>query len=88
MRTAAPPSTAAVFSGTIDGQTGTATYSYEGVASIDAPFHASWVLIGRTGGIASAQGQGTFTGAFGEITDACDAGTYSGTYEGQIRLAP
>jgi hypothetical protein len=77
-----------VFTGTIAGQTGTATYRYEGVAPVGAPFHASWVLIGWTGGLASAQGQGTFTGTFGEVTQACDAGTYSGTYEGQIRLAP
>ena len=77
-----------LFSGTIAGRTGTATFRYEGVFPIDAPFHANWVLIGQGGGLASASGHGTFEGTFGEITDACDAGTYSGSYEGTWRVAP
>lgn len=77
-----------VFTGTIDGRTGTATYRYRGIFPVDAPAHLTWVLIGRTGGLASAQGQGTFTGGFDGVTDACDGGLYSGTYEGKIRMAP
>lgn len=77
-----------VFTGTIGGATGTATYRYEGIFPIDAPFHARWVLIGQSGGLASATGQGTFGGTFGEITDACDGGTFSGSYEGRVRVAP
>jgi hypothetical protein len=77
-----------VFTGAIGGATGTATYRYEGVFPIDAPFHASWVLVGQSGGLASATGQGTFGGTFGEITDACDGGTYSGSYQGKVRVAP
>ena len=77
-----------IFSGTIAGVTGTATYRYEGVFPTDAPFHASWVLVGQSGELASATGRGTFGGTFGEITDACDAGTFSGSYEGSVRIAP
>jgi hypothetical protein len=77
-----------VFTGTIDGRTGTATYRYEGVAPAGAAFRANWVLIGRTGGLAAAQGQGTFTGGFDGVSDVCDGGLYSGMYEGQIRMAP
>ena len=78
-----------VFTGTIAGRTGTASYRYEGVFPVGSPsFHANWVLIGQTGGLASANGQGTFGGVFGEITEACDGGTYFGTYQGQIQLTP
>ena len=77
-----------VFSGTIAGVSGTATYRYEGVFPTDAPFHATWVLVGQSGGLASATGHGTFGGTFGEITAACDAGTYSGSYQGTVRVAP
>lgn len=77
-----------LFTGTIDGRTGTASYRYEGIAPAGAAARATWVLIGQTGGIASAQGQGTFTAGFDGVSDACDAGLYSGTYEGRIRMAP
>ena len=77
-----------LFTGTIDGRTGTATYRYEGIAPVGAAIRVNWVLIGRSGGIASVQGQGTFTGGFDGVSDVCDAGLYSGTYEGQIRMAP
>ena len=57
-----------VFMGTIAGRTGTASYRYEGVFPVGSPsFHANWVLIGKTGELASANGQGTFGGTFGEI---------------------
>jgi hypothetical protein len=43
-----------VFTGTIAGRTGTASYRYEGVFPVGSPsFHANWVLIGKTGGLAS-----------------------------------
>ena len=77
-----------VFSGTIAGRTGTATFRYEGIAPVGAPARATWVLTGLTGGTASARGQGTFTVGFDGVSDACDAGLYSGTYRGQIRMAP
>lgn len=54
-----------VFTGTIAGQTGTATYRYVGVAPASVAFHANWVMVGQTGGLASAVGQGTFGGTFG-----------------------
>ena len=77
-----------IFTGNVAGRSGTATYRYEGIAPASQPFHATWVLVGETGSLASVKGHGTFGGSFNGVTDACDAGIFSGSYEGSLNLGP
>ena len=75
-----------VFTGNVAGRSGTATYLYEGIAPAGQPFHATWVLVGETGSLASVRGHGTFGGSFDGVSDTCDAGIFSGSYEGSLNL--
>ena len=77
-----------IFTGAVAGRSGTATYLYEGVAPAGQPFHATWVLVGETGSLASVNGHGTFGGNFEGVTEACDGGIFSGSYEGALNLGP
>jgi hypothetical protein len=77
-----------IFTGAIAGRFGTATYRYEGMAPAGQPFHATWVLVGETGSLASVTGHGTFGGSFDGVSDACDAGIYSGSYVGSLNVGP
>ena len=77
-----------VFTGSIDGRTGTATYRYTGsLRPGEQSFNATWVLIGKTGELASATGHGTFEGTGIDNWDPkCDGGEYAGTYQGAFRF--
>ena len=77
-----------IFTGAVAGRAGTATYLYEGIAPAGQPFHATWVLVGETGSLASVRGHGTFGGNFDGVTTACDGGIFSGSYEGSLNLGP
>jgi hypothetical protein len=74
------------FTGTAAGKSGTATYRYEGIFRGGPRFRANWVLIGLTGELASVRGHGTFGGTFDGVSDTCDAGIFSGDYEGALNL--
>ena len=76
------------FTGNVAGRSGTATYRYEGTAPAGQPFHATWVLVGETGSLASVKGHGTFGGGFDGVSTACDGGIFSGSYEGALNLGP
>ena len=75
---------AGTFTGSIDGVSGTAAYTYEGKAPAGQPFTATWTLIGNGGDLASANGHGTFGGTFTGVSGPCDAGQYAGDYAGSI----
>ena len=77
-----------IFTGNVAGRSGTATYSYEGIAPAGQPFRATWVLVGDSGSLASVRGHGTFGGNFDGVSDTCDAGIFSGSYEGSLNLGP
>ena len=76
---------------------GSATFHGSGiftgsVAGLSAPagqqFRATWVLVGVSGSLASVKGHGTFGGSFDGFSDACDAGLFSGSYEGSLNVGP
>lgn len=48
-----------MFTGNVAGRSGTATYSYEGIAPAGQA-RATWVLVGLTGSLASVKGHATF----------------------------
>jgi hypothetical protein len=73
---------AGIFTGTVNGKSGTASYTYEGVAPAGQPFTATWTLIGMTGSLARVNGGGTFGGSFIDVSAQCDGGIYAGTYAG------
>ena len=75
---------AGVFTGSIDGRSGTAAYTYQGSAPAGVPFRATWALTGLSGDLLGVHGQGTFGGAFTGVSETCDAGLYAGTYAGAI----
>ena len=77
-----------VFTGNVAGRSGTATYRYEGTAPAGQQASATWVLIGMTGSLASVKGHGTFVASFDGVSIACDAGIFSGSYEGALNLGP
>jgi hypothetical protein len=77
-----------IFTGSVMGQSGTATYSYEGIAPAGQQARATWVLVGATGSLASVKGHGTFDGSFDGVSGACEAGIFSGSYEGALNLGP
>lgn len=78
------------FSGTVAGLTGTGRLSYEGavptsgVMPATGPGSGKWVLVGSTGGLASAVARGNWGAQFLDVSAACDAGIYGGTYSGQV----
>ena len=77
-----------IFTGTVAGRSGTATYRYEGIAPAGQPLRATWVLVGESGSLAAVRGHGTFGGNFDGVSDTCDAGIFSGSYEGSLNLGP
>ena len=77
-----------IFTGTVAGRSGTATYRYEGIAPAGQPLRATWVLVGESGSLAAVRGHGTFGGNFDGVSDTCDAGIFSGSYGGSLNLGP
>jgi len=78
-----------VFTGSVAGQLGTASYRYEGIVPAgDKKARLNWVLIGMTGALAKVNGQGTFAGALTGVSGECDAGTYAGAYTGAVNVRP
>jgi len=73
-----------IFTGTVAGRSGTASFRYEWIAPAGADGYATWVLEGLTGSLDGVQGQGTFAGSSADFSDACPAGKFSGTYEGTV----
>lgn len=73
---------AGTFTGSVNGKSGTASYTYEGVAPAGQPFTATWTLIGKTGALAKVKGSGAFGGSFIDVSAECDGGIYAGTYAG------
>jgi Protein of unknown function (DUF3224) len=74
-----------IFTGTVAGRSGTASFRYEGVAPVGQQAQATWVLEGLTESLEKVTGKGTFDGSFVEISDGCPAGIYSGSYEGSLK---
>ena len=78
-----------VFTGSVAGRSGTATYSYEGtVPAGQKKAHLTWVLSGMTGSLAPVKGHGTVGGSFTGVSGECDAGTFAGSYAGSLNLGP
>ncbi len=77
-----------IFTGSVAGLSGTATFSYEGIAPAGQQIRATWVLVGVSGALLSVKGHGTFDGSFDGFSDACDAGLYSGSYDGSLNIRP
>lgn len=73
-----------IFTGTIAGRSGTATFRYDGIAPVGQPAQATWVLEGLTESLDKVKGHGTFGGSFVDVSDGCPAGIFSGTYEGTL----
>jgi hypothetical protein len=44
--------------------------------------------VGLNGSLATVRGHGTFVGSSDGVSDTCDAGIYSGSYEGSLNLGP
>jgi hypothetical protein len=76
-----------VFTGTINGKTGTFVMTYAGIAPPGGPGYAYWVGGRGTGGLAGIHGFGTFQGSETGPAGICDD-TFAGTYTGQLQFAP
>ena len=75
-----------IFTGTVAGKRGTATFRYEGAAPLNGPPLATWVLEGLTESLDKVKAHGTFGGEGADFTDpSCPAGKFSGTYEGTLK---
>jgi hypothetical protein len=79
-----------LFTGSVNGLSGTARISYEGlfpttgVIPTTGPGSAKWVLVGRTGDLARVTLIGTWGGTFLGVSDECDAGLFGGDYSGLV----
>jgi hypothetical protein len=79
-----------LFTGSVNGLSGTATISYEGlfpttgVIPTTGPGSAKWVLVGKTGDLASVTVSGTWGGTFLGVSGECDAGLFGGAYAGLV----
>jgi hypothetical protein len=77
-----------IFAGNVAGRSGTGRMSYEGTMPAGQQAKATWILVGMTGSLASVRAHGTFTGGFDGSSETCDAGLFSGSYEGSVNLGP
>ena len=81
-----------IFTGTVGGRSGTATFSYHGGFGAEGA-EANWSLVGLTESLASVSGLGTFD-AFaidegdvdGLFCAECDGGVYAGGYTGEFKI--
>ena len=84
--------TGTILAGTVNERSGTAVFSYSGEFGPEGGL-AKWSLVGLTGSLASAKGDGTFDGHYveegdenGLFCDECDGGVFAGNYEGTFKL--
>lgn len=84
--------TGTLFAGTANERFGTAIFRYRGEFGPEGAL-AKWSLVGLTGSLASAKGDGTFDVYYVEAGDEddlfceeCDGGVFAGNYEGTFKL--
>jgi len=75
-----------VFTGSVEGKTGTFKMSYVGTANSDDTFTAHWVVHDGTGQLTNIFGEGTFQGSASSPRAGC-ASPSAGTYQGQLLFA-
>ncbi|PYK13858.1 MAG: hypothetical protein DME65_00580 [Verrucomicrobia bacterium] len=77
-----------IFTGVVNGQSGTMVMIYEGTANAQGVASASWVLEQGTGGLTNLHGKGTFEGTLVALQTSpctppdptvCDGGMFGGT---------
>ena len=86
-----------IFTGVVNGQSGTMVMIYEGTANARGVASANWVLEQGTGGLTNLHGQGTFEGTLVALQTSpctppdrtvCDGGMFGGTYSGILHFTP
>jgi hypothetical protein len=86
-----------IFTGVVNGQSGTMVLTYEATANSQGVSSGNWVLEQGTGGLTHLHGQGTFGGTFVDPQTSrcapaapavCDGGMLGGTYSGALQFAP
>ncbi len=86
-----------IFTGVVNGQSGTMVMIYEGTANAQGVASANWVLEQGTGGLTNLHGQGTFEGTLVALQTSpctppdptvCDGGMFGGTYGGNLHFTP
>lgn len=84
-----------IFTGVVNGQSGTMVMTYEGTVNTQGVGSAHWVLGRGTGGLGNLHGQGTFDGILVALQTSrctpadptvCDGGMYGGSYSGNLHF--
>jgi hypothetical protein len=75
-----------IFTGTVNGKSGTFAMNYIGRSTSENSFDAHWIIHDGTGDLIHLYGDGTLAGTAGTSTVAC-AIPFSGTYQGQLFFA-